>query len=230
MRKFAATAALAAVLAFHAPAHAANPEGKLQIKLLGTAVLPDGKIDKVKGASAAVATALAPLDYQSKANDNVVPTVAIEYFFTPNVSLETICCVTQHDVDGTRDIAGAELVSNAKIVPATFTLKYHVNAGPIKPYIGAGPTYFIFIDEKPGAFMKSAFGASKLKINDSLGVALQAGVDVPINTSGMALSLDAKKYFLSADATWRDASGGLLLKTKQNIDPWVLSAGIAWRF
>ncbi len=230
MRKFAATAALAAVLAFHAPAHAANPEGKLQIKLLGTAVLPDGKIDKVKGASAAVATALAPLDYQSKANDNVVPTVAIEYFFTPNISLETICCVTQHDVDGTRDIAGAELVSNAKIVPATFTLKYHVNAGPIKPYIGAGPTYFIFIDEKPGAFMKSAFGASKLKINDSLGVALQAGVDVPINTSGMALSLDAKKYFLSADATWRDASGGLLLKTKHNIDPWVLSAGIAWRF
>ena len=230
MKTMISLAAVAVAMAAGAVPAQAQDAGSIQVKLLGTAVLPDGKIDKVKGASAAVATALAPLDYQSKANDNVVPTVAIEYFFTPNISLETICCVTQHVVDGTRDIAGAELVSNAKIVPATFTLKYHVNAGPIKPYIGAGPTYFIFIDEKPGAFMKSAFGASKLKINDSLGVALQAGVDVPINTSGMALSLDAKKYFLSADATWRDASGGLLLKTKQNIDPWVLSAGIAWRF
>lgn len=239
MRRFAAvaasvpaTVALAAVatLAFSAPASAGNPQGRWQIKLLGSAVLPDGKIDQVKNAALAVGEALAPLVYQSRANDNVVPTMAIEYFFTSSLSLETICCVTQHDVDGTAQLTGAELVSDAKIIPATFTLKYHVDAGAVRPYLGVGPSYFIFIDEKPGAFMKAAFDAQSLKLKDSLGLALQAGADIPLNGSGLSLALDAKKYFLKTDATWRDGNDAELLKTRQNIAPWVLSAGLAWRF
>lgn len=229
MRMMTAAAALMAAFSFSQAAEAAEA-GKWQVKLLATAVMPDGEIDKIKYADPAIAAVLAPLDVQTKANDNVVPTVAIEYFFTPNVSLETICCVTQHDVDGTRDIAGVEMVSDAKIIPATFTLKYHLDAGAIKPYIGAGPTYFIFIDEKPGSGAAAVMGAAKQKMEDSLGLALQAGVDVPINDSGMSISLDAKKYFLSADAKWYDASGTKLLETKHNIDPWVLSAGIGFRF
>ena len=216
----------ALVVALAAPGQAAAKAGDVQLKVFATYVAPDGKISDVKTDLIGL-----PAGTQAKADDNVTPTVAIEYFVTGAVSLETIAGVTQHDVNGRGALNGATLVSDAKIVPATLTLKYHFGAeGGVRPYVGAGPSYFIFIDEKPGAFMKSAFGASKLKINDSLGVALQAGVDVPINKSGMSLSLDAKKYFLSADATWRDASGGLLLKTKQNIDPWVLSAGISYRF
>ena len=233
MRKLAAAAApvavfVAAVFAAGAPAHAANPEGRIQIKLLGTAVLPDGGIDKVKFAAPAVAAAL-PADPDTRANDNVVPTLAIEYFVSPSVSLETICCVTQHDVDGKGGLAGAEMVSNAKIVPATLTVKYHLNAGGIKPYVGAGPAYFIFIDEKPGATAR-ALGAAKNRLDDSLGFALQAGVDIPISDSGMAISLDAKRYFLKVDAKWYDAAGAKVLETRHDLDPWVLSAGLAWRF
>lgn len=230
MRKLAATAVLAAAFAATAPAHAAA-DGKLQVKLMGTAVLPDGKIDKIKYVHPDIVDYFAAnniVDIQTKANDNVVPTLAIEYFFTPNVSLETICCLTQHDVDGTRDIAGAEMVADAKILPATFTLKYHLDAGAFKPYIGAGPTYFIFIDEKPGATTK-VLGADKLKINDKVGVALQAGVDIPVNDKGLGVSLDAKKYFLTTTATWY-AGGVEVLQTTHKMDPWVLSAGLAYRF
>lgn len=228
MRKL--TSALALAMAIVVTSQAQAADGKWQVKVLGTAVLPDGEIDKIKYVDPTVAGVLAPLDVQTKANDNVVPTLAIEYFFTPNISLETICCVTQHDVDGTRDITGVEMVSDAKIIPATFTLKYHLDAGPIKPYVGAGPTYFIFIDEKPGAGAVAVMGASKLKMDDSLGFALQAGVDVPINDSGMSLSLDAKKYWLSVDANWYDSTGTKLLETKHNLDPWVISAGVGFRF
>jgi len=230
MRKLAATAALAAAFVVTAPAHAASPDGKIQVKLMGTAVLPDGEIDKIKYVGPEFTVALAGVaNPDTKANDNFVPTVAIEYFFSPNISLETICCVTQHDVDGKGELAGAEMISNAKIIPATFTLKYHLDAGAIKPYVGAGPTYFIFIDEKPGA-TASLVGATKAKLNDSLGFALQAGVDIPINNSGMSISLDAKRYFLNVDAKWYDASGVKMLETKHNLDPWVLSAGLGWRF
>ena len=198
MHKVAAIAALAVAVAFGFPAQAASPEGKIQIKVLGTAVLPHGKLDKVKFAVPAVAAEL-PANVETRANDNVVPTVAIEYFVSPNVSLETICCVTQHDIDGKGSLAGAELIANAKIFPATLTAKYHFNAGGVKPYLGAGPAYFIFIDEKSGATARP-LGATRNRINDSLGVALQAGIDIPLNASGMALSLDAKRYFMKVDA------------------------------
>ena len=228
MRKLAATAVLAAAVAFTAPAHATNPDGKLQIKVLGSAVLADGKLDKVKFAAPGVAAAL-PADTATKADDNFVPTVAIEYFVTPNVSLETICCVTQHDVDGKKGLAGAELISNAKIIPATLTVKYHFNTDGIKPYVGAGPTLFIFVDEKSGATAR-ALGAERNKLQDSVGLALQAGVDIPLNKKGMSLSLDAKRYFLKVDSKWFDATGAKVLETRNKLDPWVLSAGLAWRF
>jgi len=229
MHKIIAVAATAAAAAaFSHPALASENTGSWQVKVLGTAVLPDGELDKVKFAVPSVAAAL-PADVKTGADDNFVPTVAIEYFFTPNVSVETICCVTQHDVDGKGALAGARLVSNAKIIPATFTAKYHFNAGGIKPYVGAGPTYFIFFDEKAGSTAQ-ALGAASAKIDNAFGFALQAGIDIPVNESGLGISLDAKRYFLSVDAKWHDANGAKVLETKHNLDPWVLSAGLAFKF
>lgn len=215
---------IAATAVMAAPAGAQETQGRWQVKLLGTAVLPDGKITDVKNNAAGV-----PAGTQSKANDNVVPTLAVEYFFTPNVSVETICCLTQHDVDGAGALAGTELVADAKILPATVTLKYHLPLGVIKPYVGAGPTYFIFIDEKSGATTRT-LGLPKARLNDKVGAVLQAGVDVPLGEGGFGLSLDAKRYFLRPTAHWFDASGTELLATRHKLDPWVLSAGVSYRF
>lgn len=223
MRMMTAAIALGAIMALSAPAHAEGEQGKWQVKLLGTAVLPDGKITEVNEDLVGL-----PGNLQTEANDNFVPTVAIEYFFTDNISLETICCVTQHDVDGTTGMPGAELVADAKIIPATFTLKYHIDAGPIRPYIGAGPTYFIFVDEQPGAAAVGA-GADGFRLNDKFGIALQAGVDVPLGKSGAALTLDAKRYFLETSAHWY-AGDTEVISTRHKLDPWVLSAGVGYRF
>ncbi|QZH76320.1 MAG: outer membrane beta-barrel protein [Erythrobacter sp.] len=204
-----------------APA-AAQEAGDVQAKVLGTAVLPDGEIDRVLLDDVGL-----PAGSQTVANDNVVPTVAIEYFFSPNISLETICCVTQHDVDGVDGAAGTELVADALLVPATFTLKYHLNPGGISPYVGAGPAYFLWLDDEPGA-TAVALGADDFSLSDELGFALQAGVDVPVSDR-FALSLDAKRYFIGTTATWF-ADGVAVIRTEHNLDPWVLSAGVAFRF
>lgn len=223
MRMIIAAAALAAASVLSAPAQAEKHQGKWQVKLLGSAVLPDGKITRVEEDAVGL-----PGTLQTEANDNYVPTVAIEYFFTDNISVETICCVTQHDVDGTAGLPGAELVADAKIIPATLTLKYHFDAGAIKPYVGAGPTYFIFVDEQPGADAVD-LGATDLRLNDKLGLALQAGVDVPLGSNGMLLSLDAKKYFLETSARWF-VDDTEVIATRNKLDPWVLSAGLGFRF
>ena len=219
-----AGAALAAIGVTGTAANAQGQNGKWQVKLLGTAVLPDGKISKVKIDNVGL-----PAGTQAKANDNVVPTLAVEYFFSPNFSVETICCLTQHDVDGAGALAGTELVSNVKILPATVSFKAHMPLGPIKPYVGAGPTYFIFINEKSGATTR-ALGLPRQRLDDKVGVMLQAGLDVPVGGQGFGVSIDAKRYFLRPSGHWFDATGAEVIATRHKLDPWVLSAGVSYRF
>jgi len=123
-----------AALAMSGSAIAGSGDGKVQIKALATLVVPDGKITSIELDNIGL-----PAGTQTRADDNFVPTIAAEYFFTPNLSLETICCVTQHDVTGTGPLAGAGLVSDATIIPATLTAKYHFGDGSgFKPYVVAG--------------------------------------------------------------------------------------------
>ena len=205
------------------PAAAQEEQGNIQVKLLGTVVMPDGAITSVN-----VDTVGLPADTQTEANDNFVPTLAVEYFVSDNFSLETICCMTQHDVDAVSGLPGAELVSNAKLIPATVTAKGHFDLGPVKPYVGAGVTYFLWVDVDPGE-ATIPLGVTETDLSDEFGVVLQAGVDVPLSDNGFGLTLDAKKYFVGTTASWY-AGDTLAIETEHDLDPWVLSAGVSYRF
>lgn len=229
MRAISLFVAGVAALGLASAAQAESQDGKWQIKAFATAVLPTGDIKEVRFASPTVAASL-PANTDAKGTDSYAPTVAIEYFVTPNVSLETICCLTGTDVDGTKGIDGATLINNIHIIPATVTAKYHFGTGSgFKPYVGAGPTYWLMFNEKPGATMRS-LGATRVHVGNKFGVVLQAGVDIPLNDTGLGLSLDAKRYFIDRNAKWFDAADNKILETEHNLDPWVLSAGLAWRF
>lgn len=223
MKKLTIAAAFAASMLATAPAQAAE-DGKIQVKLLATGVLPDGKIDKININAVGL-----PAGTNTKASDNVVPTLAVEYYVSDAVSVETICCFTQHHVTGTDAIAGADVAQHVLILPATLTLKYHLDAGAIKPYIGAGPALFLVFGEKPGATAR-ALGASTLKMDNNIGLALQAGVDIPVNDKGMGISFDAKRYFMKAETHFYTAGGVEALSTDHKLDPWVVSGGVYFRF
>lgn len=220
--KMLAMAAFATMAA--SPALAEDPQGKIQVKAFATLVHPSAKITKVNTDRIGLAAGS-----QTKADTNVTPTVAIEYFLTPNVSVETIAGVTQHDVVGAGALAGAKLISNANIIPATVTAKYHVNlGGGVKPYLGAGPSYFIIFGEEPDATART-LGATRVDLSNELGLALQGGIDFALDDSGLGLSLDAKRYFMNTTARFF-AGNALALSTKHELDPWVVSAGISYRF
>jgi len=219
---FAATCAAAALVA--TPAVAEDSPGKIQIKVLGTAVLPDGSIDEVNVDSVGL-----PAGTDTKANDNVVPTIAVEYFINDSFSIETIAGTTQHDVDTVSGFANtSELVSDGLLLPATVTGKFHIDAGGIKPYIGAGAAYFIWLDVDPGAAVVP-LGVTKTDLSDEFGFVLQAGVDVPVGDDGFGFTLDAKRYFIGTTAQWF-AGDTLVIETEHDLDPWVLSAGVSYRF
>lgn len=217
--------ALGAALLAPVPAFAGSQEGHWQLKVLGSAVLPDGKISRVEKDLIGL-----PAGSQTKASNNVVPTLAAEYFFTPNLSAETICCTSAHHVTGAGALAGAAIVDHAILVPATLTVKYHLPlAGGIKPYVGAGPALYLWLGERPGATART-LGASRVQLSNELGAAVQAGVDIALGNKGYGLSLDAKKYWVQTTAHFSTAAGVEALTTRHKIDAWILSAGVSYRF
>lgn len=225
MRKtllFAGTVALATM---STPALAQDDAGNIQIKLLGTAVLPDGEIDQTNVDLVGITDGL-----QTKANDNVVPTIAAEYFITNNFSIETIAGTTQHDVDATAGLPdGTELVSDGLLLPATVTAKAHFDLGGAKPYVGAGAAYFIWLDVDDTAAGTAPLGVTNTTLSDEFGFVLQAGLDAPIGDSGFGVSLDAKRYFIGTTARWF-VGDTLVIENDHDLDPWVLSAGVSYRF
>jgi len=60
-------------------------------------------------------------------------------------------------------------------------------------------------------------------------VALQAGFDVPLNDNGFGFSVDVKRYFIDTTARWF-VGNTLAIETEHKLDPWVISAGVAYRF
>ncbi|MCA0979313.1 outer membrane beta-barrel protein [Qipengyuania flava] len=222
MKRYLALALAGAAIAA-APAHAQDSDGKVQVKLLGSYVIPDGKITAVNEDIVGL-----PDTLQTEANENFVPTLAVEYFVSPNFSVETICCMTQHDVDAVSGLPNAELVSDAKLIPATLTAKYHLDAGAVKPYVGAGATYFWWVDVEPGADT-IPLGVTRTTLSDELGLVLQAGTDIAIGDQGLGLTIDAKRYFVDTTARWY-ADDTLAIETEHELDPWILSAGVSYRF
>ena len=222
--KFLTAAACAGLALAATPAMAQDQAGDIQIKVLGTAVLPDGEIDSVN-----VDLVGLPAGTDTKASDNYVPTIAIEYFVSENFSIETIAGTTQHDVDTVSGFpAGTELVSDALLLPATVTGKAHFDAGGVKPYVGAGVAYFMWLSDKPGA-ATIPLGVTDTDLSDEFGFVLQAGVDIPVGESGYGITFDAKRYFIDTTARWY-AGNTLAIETEHNLDPWVLSAGVSYRF
>lgn len=220
---YLALAASVCALSLAAPA-AAQDAGSVQIKGFVTGVLPDGEIEEVLTDQIGLAAGS-----QTRATDSYVPTVAIEYFLSPSISFETICCVTPHDVRGAGALDGAELIDNAIILPATVTAKYHFDlGGGFKPYLGAGPTYFMIFSEDVGADA-TALGVTDVDLSDELGFVLQGGFDVPLNDRGLGLSADAKRYFVGTTATF-NAGNTVALQSEHALDPWVVSVGLAYRF
>ncbi|WP_206238389.1 OmpW/AlkL family protein [Novosphingobium terrae] len=231
MRTLTKPAALLAALALAAMAGTAqaddSDQGHFQVKVLGTAVLASGHVTKVNSDAAGLVANGAVTG--TKANDNAVPTIALEYFFTKNISVETICCVTGHHVTiGAGAAAGQGAIDDVKIIPATFTAKYHLPLGHgIKPYAGVGPALFIMLSDQPSGFVQG-LGVTRTKMSSEFGVALQSGVDIALG-HGYGLSFDAKKYFVSTNAHFY-AGGTEVLSTRNRLDPWVVSGGISYRF
>jgi outer membrane protein len=97
----------------------------------------------------------------------------------------------------------------------------------IRPYIGAGVNYTYFFDEKVvGPVLPTA--NSKAKLEDSWGLAAQAGVDIAINDDWF-VNLDVKYIQMDTTAKFSNTAAGNA-QISADIDPFVYGIGVGRRF
>ena len=95
------------------------------------------------------------------------------------------------------------MIDGAHLLPTTLTIKYHFGSlDGFKPYVGAGPSFFFFIDEFASPDLEP-LGINRANLTNSLGLVLQAGFDLPISQK-VGFAVDAKRYFVGTDARFFD--------------------------
>lgn len=201
MSKFGA-AAIAALAAFALvqPAQASVLE-HFQIKVGVSAVSPNESGDPIS------------VDI----SDEVVPSLQVEYFFNDHISAELLCCVATHDVTAAN---GAVDLGQVTHFPPTVTLKYRwTNFGRVEPYVGAGVNFTSFIDSEPPA-------GRHVEYDSSVGPAIQVGFDYRLDDH-WGINFDVRRIWINTDVT---ISGDINATDQVDINPWVVSTAIAYRF
>ncbi|MER8460736.1 OmpW family protein [Mesorhizobium sp. M1300] len=181
-----------------------------QIRLRALGVIPEdsGYVHAVPGSG---------LSY----SDTVTPELDISYFFTDNIAAELILGTTYANIEGQRTIGGLGNIGKVWLLPPTLTLQYHfTNFGAFKPYVGAGVNYTIFYNQDVGS-------ADALKVKNTFGTALQVGFDYMVDQH-WGVNFDVKKLFLKPD--FDVTVDGAKLTGKAALDPWLIGAGITYRF
>jgi outer membrane protein len=162
------------------------------------------------------------------ANATAIPEVDLTYFLTKNIGIEAIAGMSRNAVStsgNTLGLASPTRLGTSWILPPTITAAYHFDpiAG-FSPYLGAGINYTIFFDTQSSTWL----GSTKFHLSDTVGAALQAGVDYNI-TGSWYLNVDVKKIFLTTKAKFATNTSTVVTSDVQ-LDPWLVGAGIGYRF
>jgi outer membrane protein len=236
--KKALTITLAVALVGGAVTTQAYEQGDWILRVGATTVDPDTDSDDINLPGGLVAKAEVDKDTQL----GIIPA----YMVTDQFAVEVLAATPfEHDIEaqGVGAIKGTNLDSgSSKQLPPTVSVQWYPRGGQTgwQPYIGAGLNYTVFFDEDVdnqlisllGDLTDGAVNGADLDVDDSWGLALQAGVDVPINDRW---AVNVGVWYIDIDTTAKitaKANGAAAAKVKFDVelDPWVYNIGVAYKF
>ena len=147
------------------------------------------------------------------------------YSLTPAVDLRLLIGVPPTlRAEGRGSLKAAGTLMEAKIAPAMLSVTYQFNRnGRIRPYVGAGVAYIMFLSTSDGAIANA-------EADDRFGQVLQAGVDIPLEDT-WSLVLDARQLYWKTTASGNvPALGGMPVSADLEPNPLMFTLGLARRF
>lgn len=201
----------AALLAAAAPAMA-QTKGDWTLGVGVHAVDPTSNAGDLNGAALGLGA------LPTKVDSDVKPTITFEYFIADNVGIEVLAALPfKHEVS----IDGVGKVGETKQLPPVVSLQYHfTNRSKVTPFVGLGVNYTRFFSTDS----KGALAGTRLKLEDSWGLAAHAGLDYAISDNG-ALRVDLRW----ADIDTKVEVNGAKLGTAK-IDPLVYGVAYVFKF
>ncbi|HET8729938.1 MAG TPA: OmpW family outer membrane protein [Moraxellaceae bacterium] len=154
-------------------------------------------------------------------DNNVQLGVTATYMVNPKFGVELLAATPfKHDITAN----GTKIGSTQQLPPTLSAQFYPIDNATIQPYVGIGINYTLFFNEKLNATGKAATGANSIKLSDSVGAAIEAGVDIKINDK-LIVNASVWKADINTDVSLDGTKTG-----KIQIDPLVAMVGVGYRF
>lgn len=229
MKKHAIAFTVATATALLSAQAGAYETGDLILRAGAALVAPDessSRLDipalggKIPGSSASV-------------DDNTQLGLTGTYMLSPNWGLGLLAATPfKHDVSADTGAIGLGSVDAASVkhLPPTLTVQFFPmdSASAFQPYVGAGINYTVFFSESVDSELESVLGNGDIELDDSWGLALEAGVDFDLGNNWV---LNAAVWYLDiATEAKFDFDSGVTIKTDVDIDPWVYALTVGYKF
>ena len=173
-------------------------------------------------------------------NGNTQLGITFDWAFSDQWTLEVVAATPfSHDISVSGSAIDGLQIGETKHLPPTVLMQYHFGAADAKlrPFVGAGLNYTTFFEEKADAQLIGALtslgvmGAGddlSLHLDDSFGIALQAGFNYRVNQTwdlhGMLMWAD-----IDTDAEVR-LNGTNIQPVTVEIDPTIAFVAARYRF
>jgi outer membrane protein len=215
-------------LALAAPAAHAYQAGDMILRAGAITTAPNESSGDLKFDGNKVSGTKATLDSDTQLG------LTFAYMLTDHIGLELLAATPFKHTVAVKGMGGGldGKLADIKQLPPTLSLQYYPMEpnSRFQPYAGVGINYTLFFDEDLSSARKQQ-GFSNLKLQDSVGIAGQLGMDYLLTDN---LLVNASVWYVDID-TKASVNGPTALgysKTKVNVDvdPWVYMVGLGYKF
>ena len=171
-------------------------------------------------------------------NTNTQLGLTLDYQYSPHWLVQLIAATPfSHDINVQGSAISGLKVGKTKHLPPTLLAQYHFmpQHQTFDPFVGVGLNYTVFFDEQIDGQLEGALDALSvttssdkvtLKLKNSAGLALQAGVNITLSDN-LGLHLMLSK--MDIDTTGRvQVNGSTVQQVNVHIDPYVAMLGLRW--
>ncbi|BBH48303.1 OmpW/AlkL family protein [Pseudomonas sp. KU43P] len=216
------------VLALAAPAAHAYQAGDMILRAGAITTAPNENSGDLKFDGNKVSGTKATLDSDTQLG------LTFAYMLTDHIGLELLAATPFKHTVGVQGLGGGldGKLADIKQLPPTLSVQYYPMEpnSRFQPYAGIGINYTMFFDEDLTSARKQQ-GFSNLKLQDSVGIAGQLGMDYMltdnflVNASVWYVDIDTK-----ASVDGPSALGYSKTKVNVDVDPWVYMVGLGYKF